>query len=270
LAVNNLVIALLGQGKLKEGTQVLEAALQASPPTLAMTKPFLFSLCACFTLFFLSLHFLNTPYFASIAVGKKRELLIEVAKWSGNALRTTCHKMPSIEIGGNSSRKGLRSLHRPGTRPTRHLHSISKQIGVRLPRLYTNYSIFHFATWRNRIRVSVRSEQVEYAITREQRRKRKRREGEERELKADCAISLQVRLLLRYTELTSSKRHAQQGIGQFRYVRFSTLNPKGSIHTCPGLLDLRRAQQDTANFRHVHFATLNAKWCTILGATGLQ
>jgi hypothetical protein len=44
----------LGQGKLKEGTQVLEAALQASPSTLAMVEPFLFNPCSCFnSLFYL-------------------------------------------------------------------------------------------------------------------------------------------------------------------------------------------------------------------------
>jgi hypothetical protein len=31
-----LAVTLLGQGKLKEGNQILEAALQASPSTLAM------------------------------------------------------------------------------------------------------------------------------------------------------------------------------------------------------------------------------------------
>jgi hypothetical protein len=47
-AVNNLAVALLGQGKLKEGIEVLEAALETSPSTLAMAEPFLFNLCACF------------------------------------------------------------------------------------------------------------------------------------------------------------------------------------------------------------------------------
>jgi hypothetical protein len=47
-AINNLAVALLGQGKLKEGIQVLEAAMEASPSTLAMAEPFLFNLCACF------------------------------------------------------------------------------------------------------------------------------------------------------------------------------------------------------------------------------
>jgi hypothetical protein len=38
-------VSLLGQGKLKEGIEVLEAALEASPSTLAMAEPFLFNLC---------------------------------------------------------------------------------------------------------------------------------------------------------------------------------------------------------------------------------
>lgn len=45
-AVNNLAVALLGQGKLKEGIQVLETAFESSPSTLAMAEPFLFNLCA--------------------------------------------------------------------------------------------------------------------------------------------------------------------------------------------------------------------------------
>jgi hypothetical protein len=43
-------VALLGQGRLKEGIEVLEAALEASPSTLAMAEPFLFNLCAFFVL----------------------------------------------------------------------------------------------------------------------------------------------------------------------------------------------------------------------------
>jgi hypothetical protein len=56
-AVNNLAVALLGQGKLKEGIEVLEAALEASPSTLAMTEPFLFNLCAYFLFPTLFSHF---------------------------------------------------------------------------------------------------------------------------------------------------------------------------------------------------------------------
>ena len=80
-----------------------------------MTERFLFNCCACFALFFFSLHFLNGVYFVSIAVGKKRELLIEIVKWSRDGLRTMCLKMPTVEVGVDSSRKGLRSPHRPGT-----------------------------------------------------------------------------------------------------------------------------------------------------------
>ncbi len=47
-AVNNLAVALLGQGKLKEGIEVLETAFESSPSTLAMAEPFLFNLCTCF------------------------------------------------------------------------------------------------------------------------------------------------------------------------------------------------------------------------------
>ncbi|EIM83049.1 uncharacterized protein STEHIDRAFT_64090 [Stereum hirsutum FP-91666 SS1] len=82
-AVNNLAVALLGQGKLKEGIEVLEAALQASPATLTMAEPFLFNLSTLYELR------------SAVAADKKRNLLIEVAKWSGDGLRTTCLKMPA-------------------------------------------------------------------------------------------------------------------------------------------------------------------------------
>jgi trafficking protein particle complex subunit 12 len=99
-----LAVALLGQGKLKDGIEVLETALEASPSTLAMAEPFLFNLCE-FAFFLFWLKTLTLSVFcskatlyelrSSIAADKKRELLIEVAKWSGDGLRTTCLKMPS-------------------------------------------------------------------------------------------------------------------------------------------------------------------------------
>ncbi|KAA1470247.1 hypothetical protein DENSPDRAFT_774116 [Dentipellis sp. KUC8613] len=82
-AVNNLSVALLSQGSLKEGTAVLEAALQASPSTLAMAEPFLFNLSTLYELR------------SAVAADKKRDLLIQVAQWSGDGLRTTCLKMPT-------------------------------------------------------------------------------------------------------------------------------------------------------------------------------
>ncbi|KAG5723677.1 Tetratricopeptide repeat protein 15 [Termitomyces sp. T112] len=45
VAVNNLAVALLGQGKLQEGIDVLETALKASPLSVVVTEPFLFNLC---------------------------------------------------------------------------------------------------------------------------------------------------------------------------------------------------------------------------------
>jgi trafficking protein particle complex subunit 12 len=44
-AVNNLSVALLGQGKLKEAIEVLESALKASPSSVVVAEPFLFNLC---------------------------------------------------------------------------------------------------------------------------------------------------------------------------------------------------------------------------------
>lgn len=133
--MNNLAVALLGQGKLKEvsvidislllltpypllndnsdtkqGIEVLEAALQASPATLTMAEPFLFNLCAFplpfFTSILTSRSYLHHAHIfdstatlyelrSAVAADKKRNLLIEVAKWSGDGLRTTCLKMPA-------------------------------------------------------------------------------------------------------------------------------------------------------------------------------
>ena len=93
-------MALLGQGKLKEGIEVLKAALETSPSTLAMAEPFLFNLCRCFMMVVvirgLTIYLRKATLYelrSSIAADKKRELLIEVAKWSGDGLRTTCLKM---------------------------------------------------------------------------------------------------------------------------------------------------------------------------------
>lgn len=100
---------------------MLEAALQASPATLTMAEPFLFNLCAfpflSFSFYSVYLHHaqirciliscnLNSglPFDltatlyelrSAVAADKKRNLLIEVAKWSGDGLRTTCLKMPA-------------------------------------------------------------------------------------------------------------------------------------------------------------------------------
>ncbi|KAG1770680.1 hypothetical protein EDD22DRAFT_1047640 [Suillus occidentalis] len=83
VAINNLSVALLSQGKLKEGIEVLEAALHSSPSTVVVAEPYLFNLSTLY-----ELH-------SATAAQKKRDLLIEVAKWSGDGLKTTCLKMPS-------------------------------------------------------------------------------------------------------------------------------------------------------------------------------
>ncbi|KAF9006134.1 hypothetical protein BDQ17DRAFT_1352805 [Cyathus striatus] len=82
-AVNNLSVSLLCQGKLKEGIAVLERALQASPSSVVVAEPFLFNLSTLYELR------------ATAGIDRKRELLIEVAKWSGDGLRTACLKMPT-------------------------------------------------------------------------------------------------------------------------------------------------------------------------------
>ncbi|THV02479.1 hypothetical protein K435DRAFT_817676 [Dendrothele bispora CBS 962.96] len=83
VAVNNLSVALLSQGKLKEGIDVLEKALKSSPSSVVVAEPFLFNLSTLYELR------------SATATEKKLELLIEVAKWSGDGLKTTCLKMPS-------------------------------------------------------------------------------------------------------------------------------------------------------------------------------
>ncbi|KAF9224009.1 hypothetical protein BS17DRAFT_780349 [Gyrodon lividus] len=82
-AVNNLAVTLLSQGRIKEGIDLLESALKASPSTVAVAEPFLFNLS--------TLHELRS----ATAIDKKRELLIEVAKWNGDGLKTACLKMPA-------------------------------------------------------------------------------------------------------------------------------------------------------------------------------
>ncbi|KAG6865157.1 hypothetical protein C0991_004767 [Blastosporella zonata] len=83
VAVNNLSVALLGQGKLREGINVLETALKASPSSVVVAEPFLFNLSTLYELR------------SATAAENKRNLLLEVAKWSGDGLRTTCLKMPT-------------------------------------------------------------------------------------------------------------------------------------------------------------------------------
>ncbi|KDR80719.1 hypothetical protein GALMADRAFT_91300 [Galerina marginata CBS 339.88] len=82
-AVNNLSVALLSQGKLKEGIEVLEAALHASPASVVVAEPFLFNLSTLYEL-------RSTNGFE-----KKKKLLVEAAKWSGDGLRTNSLKMPA-------------------------------------------------------------------------------------------------------------------------------------------------------------------------------
>ncbi|KAL0575186.1 hypothetical protein V5O48_006780 [Marasmius crinis-equi] len=82
-AVNNLSVALLSQGKLKESIEVLEKALKASPSSVVVAEPFLFNLSTLYELR------------STTATQKKLELLIEVAKWSGDGLKIACLKMPS-------------------------------------------------------------------------------------------------------------------------------------------------------------------------------
>lgn len=83
VAVNNLSVALLSRGKLKEGIEVLERAMRTSPSSVVVAEPFLFNLSTLYEL-------RSTAGFE-----KKKELLVDVAKWSGDGLKTNCLKMPT-------------------------------------------------------------------------------------------------------------------------------------------------------------------------------
>jgi len=83
IAINNYAVSLLCQGRLKEGIHVLEAALQASPSAITTTEPFIFNLSTLYELR------------SGLTAHKKRDLLIEVAKWSGDGVRTACLKLPA-------------------------------------------------------------------------------------------------------------------------------------------------------------------------------
>lgn len=82
-AMNNLAVTLLAQGRVRDGIGLLESAMHASPGSVLSAEPFIFNLSTLYELR------------SSTAIDKKRELLVEVARWSGDGLRATCLKMPS-------------------------------------------------------------------------------------------------------------------------------------------------------------------------------
>jgi len=84
IAINDLAVALLSTGQLQEGIELLEGAMKSSPATVLVTEPFLFNLATLYELR------------STTAFEKKRHLLIEVAKWSGDGLRATCLKLPAV------------------------------------------------------------------------------------------------------------------------------------------------------------------------------
>ncbi|KAK7687889.1 hypothetical protein QCA50_009108 [Cerrena zonata] len=71
VAINNLSVTLLSQGKLREST-----------PTVVTAEPILFNLSTLYELR------------SNTVADKKRGLLVEVARFAGNGLRTSCLKMP--------------------------------------------------------------------------------------------------------------------------------------------------------------------------------
>ncbi|KAF7309842.1 Tetratricopeptide repeat protein 15-like [Mycena indigotica] len=83
VAVNNRCVALLSQGKVQEGIAIMERALKESPESVVVAEPFLFNLSTLYELR------------SATAVENKRNLLIEVSRWSGDGLKTACLKMPT-------------------------------------------------------------------------------------------------------------------------------------------------------------------------------
>ncbi|KAF8582743.1 hypothetical protein K439DRAFT_1647465 [Ramaria rubella] len=84
LAANNLAVAHLCSGKVVEAINVMEKALKDSPLATTATEPWLFNLSTLYELR------------STTAWDKKRDLLIEVAKWSGDGLKTSCLKLPAV------------------------------------------------------------------------------------------------------------------------------------------------------------------------------
>ncbi|KAH7070899.1 hypothetical protein BKA62DRAFT_741091 [Auriculariales sp. MPI-PUGE-AT-0066] len=80
---NNLAVALLALGKVTEATEILESSLQMNPAAITAAEPILFNIATLYELR------------STTATEKKRDLLIEVSKWSGDGLRTTCLKLPT-------------------------------------------------------------------------------------------------------------------------------------------------------------------------------
>ncbi|EJD47971.1 hypothetical protein AURDEDRAFT_113238, partial [Auricularia subglabra TFB-10046 SS5] len=80
---NNLAVSLLSSGKVQEATEILESSLQLNPASVTAAEPLLFNLATLYELR------------STTAMDKKRDLLIEAAKWCGDGLRTTCLKLPS-------------------------------------------------------------------------------------------------------------------------------------------------------------------------------
>lgn len=61
VAVNNMAVALLNQGKLKEAIEVLENALSSSPSAVVVAEPFLFNLCVLLLIYTSEWALTNVP-----------------------------------------------------------------------------------------------------------------------------------------------------------------------------------------------------------------
>jgi len=81
VALNNLSVALISSGKVKQSIEVLERAMQISPSTVLCVEPYLFNLATVYELR------------STTAAEKKVSLLVETAKWSGDGLRASALKL---------------------------------------------------------------------------------------------------------------------------------------------------------------------------------
>jgi len=84
MIANNLAVAYLTVGRVREATDILEHTLKTDPGAVTAAEPLLFNLSTLYELR------------SATVTDKKRDLLIEVAKWSGDGIRTTCLKLPSL------------------------------------------------------------------------------------------------------------------------------------------------------------------------------
>jgi len=81
VALNSLSVVLLSMGKLDESISTLEKILKISPSAIVVAEPLVFNLATLYELR------------SATSTAKKRDLLIETAKWSGDGFRANALKL---------------------------------------------------------------------------------------------------------------------------------------------------------------------------------